>query len=101
MENYETVVAALQGLKTKGYLLNFNLAFDSIKCTEKNICLNPTEFEIVAVYRFEGETNPSDEDVVYAIASKDGTIKGSLTSAYGVYADALSNEMIQKISMHK
>ena len=101
MENYETVVAALNGLKAKGYSLDFNIAFDKIICNDTNVCLNPHEFEITEVYRFEGDTNPDDEDIVYAIESKDGTIKGTMSSAYGLYADAVSNDMIQKLAMHK
>jgi hypothetical protein len=101
MENYETVVAALAGLKSRGYQLNFNIAFDKIICNDTGICLNPHEFEIKEVHRFEGDTNPGDEDVVYAIASKDGSIKGSMTSAYGVYADSASTEMLQKLAMHQ
>jgi hypothetical protein len=100
MENYETVVAALNGLKANGYVLDFNLAFDKIICHEKGLCLNPHEFEITEVFRFEGDTNPSDEDVVYAIQSKDGTLKGSMSSAYGMYADTISTEMLQKLAMH-
>ena len=83
MENYETVVAALNGLKAKGYSLDFNIAFDKIICNDTDICLNPHEFEITEVHRFEGDTNPDDEDIVYAIESKDGTIKGTMSSAYG------------------
>lgn len=101
METYETVVDALNGLKTRGYTLDFNIAFDKLICSNNEICLNPTEFEITEVYRFEGETNPSDEDIVYAVEAKNGTIKGVVTSAFGMYADAISTEMIQKLSMHK
>ncbi len=101
MENYDTVVAALNGLKARGFTHDFNIDFNNIICAEKNICLNPDEFEITGVYRFEGETNPSDEDVVYSVESKDGEIKGTITSAFGMYADSISNDMIQKLSMHK
>jgi len=101
MQSYDTVTSALTGLKSKGYKLDFNVAFDNIKCEEHNIYLNPNEFEIVEVFRFEGDTNPSDEDVVYAVESKDGKLKGTITSAFGMYADSVSNEMIQKLSMHK
>ncbi len=98
MQYYDTVVEALKGLKEKGFTLDFNISFDSIKCEEHNICLNPHEFEIIEVYRFEGDTNPSDEDIVFAIESKDGTIKGTMTSAYGMYADSLNTEMIKKLA---
>lgn len=100
MDNYDTVTGALNGLKAKGYTLDFNISFDKIICKETNYCLNLHEFEIIEVHRFEGDTNPSDEDIVYAVQSKDGKIKGVITSAYGMYADSISNEMIQKLSIH-
>lgn len=100
MENYDTVVAALNGLKAKGYNLDFNIAFDNIKCEEHNVCLNPHEFEIIAVYRFEGDTNPSDEDVVYAVESKDGKLKGTITSAYGMYSETVNDAMLKKLTIH-
>ena len=100
MENYDTVVAALEGLKARGYTLDFNIAFDNIICRQNDICLNPNEFEITEVHRFEGQTNPDDQDVVYGVTSLDGSIKGSITSAYGMYADGLSTDMIRKLSKH-
>lgn len=52
------------------------------------------------MYRFEGDTDPADEAVVYAIESKAG-LKGILVNAYGLYANTMSNEIIQKLSFHK
>ena len=100
MENYDTVTGALNGLRKKGYTLDFNLAFDKLICTQNDECLNPSEFEITETYRFEGESNPSDEDVVYAIESKDKNLKGVLTSAYGMYADTVDTDMIKKLSFN-
>ncbi|HMO61739.1 MAG TPA: phosphoribosylpyrophosphate synthetase [Ferruginibacter sp.] len=99
MKSYDTISAAIAGLKAKGYSLDFNISFDTIKCDEHNICLNPSEFEITEVHRFEGETNPSDEEVLYAIQSKDGKQRGTFVSAFGIYADAVSNDMLQKLSI--
>ena len=100
MESYDTVVDALNGLKARGYTVNFNIAFDKLMCSENKICLNPNEFEIVEIHRFEGNSNPADADVVYAVKSITGDIKGVITSAFGLYADAESTEMISKLSMH-
>lgn len=100
MQQYDTVVAAVEGLRSRGYSLDFNLDFDKIKCAQSGQCLNPAAFEITEVHRFEGETNPADEDVVYAVESIDGQLKGVLTSAFGTYADAATNDMIQKLTMH-
>ena len=100
MKSFDTVTEAVRDLKARGFNIDFNVAFDQLICSNDNIRLNPDEFEIVEVYRFEGESNPSDEDVVYAVESKDEKVKGVLTSAFGTYADAMSSDMLQKLSMH-
>ncbi|MBL7695343.1 MAG: phosphoribosylpyrophosphate synthetase [Ferruginibacter sp.] len=101
MEAYDTVVEALNGLKERGYTTNFNIAFEKLICSEKKHVLNPDEFEITEVYRFEGDTNPGDEDVVYAVESKNGDIKGVFSGAFGLYADSVSTDMLRKLAMHK
>ena len=101
MKSYDTVTEALKDLKERGFNIDFNISADKITDTANSISLHPDEFEIVESYRFEGDSDPDDEDVVYAVASKDGKIKGVITSAYGMYADPASNRIIQKLSMHK
>jgi hypothetical protein len=101
MESYDTVTSALTGLKARGYNLDFNIAFDKLMCSDNIVSLDPNQFEITAVYRFEGDSNPDDEDVVYAVESLDGSIKGTFTSAFGLYADTVSTKMLQKLTMHK
>jgi hypothetical protein len=58
--------------------------------------LYPNDFVIDKFFRFEGASNPDDSSIVYAISSKDG-LKGTLIDAYGVYADSLTNDMIEKL----
>ena len=99
MITYDTVSEAVNGLKGRGFGVDFNLLENCLVCHSDKFDVH--DFEIVEVYRFEGDTNPSDEDVVYAIESKDGNIKGIITSAFGLYADEISSEMIRKLSIHK
>jgi len=101
MPDYDTLSATINSLKARGFTKDFNIAFDKLVCLDTNECLNPHEFEITEVYRFEGETNPSDEAVVYAIQSKDGKMKGVMVNAYGIYADPVSDEMIRKLSIRR
>lgn len=101
MRSYDTVTEALKDLKQRGYTVDFNIGFDKIICSNNEIYLHPEEFEIVEFYRFEGDSNPADEEVVYAIGSKDGKTKGVMASAFGMYADSISNELLQKLSIHK
>ncbi|MCC2545692.1 hypothetical protein LJY25_04485 [Hymenobacter sp. BT175] len=46
----------------------------------------PEEVTIVDFYRFEGESDPDDMSILYAIQCADG-VKGTLSNAFGVYAD--------------
>ncbi len=46
MTTYDTVTEALAGLKTRGYKIDFNLAFDRVICQESGIFLYPSDFEI-------------------------------------------------------
>jgi hypothetical protein len=97
MLTYETVSAALDGLKAQGYTLDFNLCHDHLDCQVHGVQLYPEDFHIEAVYRFEGETDPADEAVVYAIASDKHAIKGVFVDGYGVSATSASSEMLAKL----
>ncbi len=87
MKYYDTVVEALNDLNKRGFTIDLNIAFDKKLCAQYDKCLSPSEFEITEIYRFEGSTNPSDEDIIYAVSSKDGKIKGIFIEAFGVYSN--------------
>ena len=98
MVSYDTVTQAVNDLKKRGYTMDFNLAENCIVCHEEKF--NPDEFEITEVYRFEGETDPADEAIVFAIESNMG-LKGVLVNAFGIYSEPMSDAMIKKLSFHK
>jgi hypothetical protein len=100
MYNYDTVTQAIEGLKKRGYDIDFNLDSenDSIRCTTLPVSLKPSEFEITEFYRFEGNSDPGDEAIVYGIESRKGQ-KGILVNGFGVSADTMSNDMIKKLSV--
>jgi hypothetical protein len=93
---YDTVAQAVNGLKDRGFTMDFNLENDHIRCQGHPERLGADEFEIVEVYRFEGNSDPGDEAIVYGIQSKHG-IKGVLVNGFGISADSLSNTMIEKL----
>jgi hypothetical protein len=98
MYTYDTVSQAVNGLKQRGYTIDFNLESDRIICHQTPISLMPAEFEITEVYRFEGNSDPADEAVVYAIESKHGH-KGVLVNGFGISSETVGEEMIKKLSV--
>ena len=93
---YDTVSAAVNGLKKRGFNTDFNLTENCIVCHQDKF--DPADFEIVEVYRFEGNTDPADEAIVYGIESKTG-LKGVLVNAYGPYSDSMSADMAAKLKI--
>lgn len=96
MITYNTVSEAVEGLHQRGYLEDFSLASDHLSCAARNLKFNPDEFEVDETHRFEGETDPADEAVVYGISSNDG-LKGVMVNAYGTYAESASAELVKKL----
>ena len=93
-----TVTEVLQYLGDKGYNLNFKIKESYLICDEDQKCtLNPSEFEIDYIFRFEGATNPDDEEIVYALSSHLRDVKGVIVNAFGPNADSVSAEMIEKL----
>ena len=96
MQTYDTLTEALDGLRKEGFTLDYNLKHDRLHCQTNNIELQPADFDIVNVYRFEGMTDPGDEAVLYAVEAKNGG-KGTLVDAYGAYSESISSEMAEKL----
>ena len=93
--HYGTVTEALEAFRKQGFTVDFNLDEDCIVCDIDKF--EADEFEIVDVYRYEGDTDPADEATVYAIESKSG-LKGVLVTGYGVSSDTISDAILKKLT---
>ena len=97
MKAFDTVTEAINNLQLRGYTYDFKVNKDCLFCDEKRIQLKPEEFEIDEVYRFEGNSDPGDENIVYAISSQHHHLKGILVSAFGTYSEITSDELLSKL----
>ena len=94
---YDTLSQALAALRAQGYVQDFNLEPECLYCASEQIRLRPEDFHVQQTHRFEGPTDPADNAVLYAIASVDGRLRGTLVNAYGTYAEPLAAEMRHKL----
>lgn len=100
---YDTVSEAMRELRKRGYTIDFSSALheDSFILRFRTEMLSPKEFEIDHFYRFEGETDPGDGMIVYAISSKKNDLKGIVVNAYGMYADKSTSAIVRKLEVHQ
>ncbi|QKG53864.1 hypothetical protein [Hymenobacter sp. BRD67] len=96
-EEMTSLVTVEKKLNSQGYTHDFTVRGGRL-CTmddDSARTYSPEETTIIDYFRFEGESNPDDMAILYAVETSDGT-KGTISSAYGTYA----NEDVDKFILH-
>ncbi|KIX22805.1 hypothetical protein SY27_03035 [Flavobacterium sp. 316] len=91
--HYASVSEALTLLKEKGFVYDYNIH-------ENEIMENPKDFEIVHIYRYEGDSNPDDEAFVYGIKSKSGE-KGVFVTGSSANSISEASKVLIDLSIKK
>jgi len=77
---------AIAALARRGYTAEFVVDGSRLRVANTDRGFPPEQLRIRDYYRFEGTSDPDDMSVIYALEARDGT-RGTLTDAYGAYAD--------------
>lgn len=80
-----TLTSVLERLRVKKHDNEFRMTPQGFT-PGNNKYYNPEDLKIIRTYRFEGESDPGDNTIVYLIEAKDGLIGYSM-DAYGAYSD--------------
>jgi hypothetical protein len=88
----ERITKAVQN----GYTDNLKVTKQGLYSSQKDKTYIPAEVQIIDFYRFEGQSDPADNAIMYIIETKDG-VKGTLIDAYGTYADENVNKFIIEV----
>lgn len=91
MYHYATVSAALEELTEKGYTVDFNIQ-------EDRIINSPDDFQIMHVYRYEGDSDPGDEATVYGIKSSTGE-KGVFVAGLSPFTEKSAAMVLNELSI--
>lgn len=93
-----SLVTVEKKLNSQGYTHDFTVQGGRLTTMDNDSArtFSPEETTIVDYFRFEGESNPDDMAILYAIETTDGT-KGTVSSAYGTYANQDVDEFILQV----
>lgn len=80
-----TLTAVIEKLRVKKFDNEFRWQENGFSASKGKV-YQPSDLEIIKVYRFEEITDPSDTCILYLIEAKDGLVGYSL-DAYGVYSN--------------
>lgn len=92
---FDTLSEAVNQLTSDGYKEDFQAGADHFIANYSKRIYMPFELRIIAHFRFEGDTDPDDSSIVFAIQTLDGT-KGTLVMSYGAF-HGQNEELIQQI----
>jgi len=97
-EDMKTLATCVNKLVLDGYDTNFKVSEDgnSLLSLTKEKMYTPEEVDIVNFYRFEGASDPADNSILYVLKTHNGE-KGTLTDAYGPYADLNVTKFIDRV----
>jgi hypothetical protein len=97
-EEERSLVNVERQLNKDGFTADFRVAGGRLYPLgdDRSAGFAPGEVTIVDFYRFEGESNPDDMSILYAIETAGG-IKGTISSAYGTYADPEVDEFLKTV----
>lgn len=90
----ETLSETLHELISMGYTYDFNTQDEYLEFHKINYPLSPNEFQIDRIYRFEGDSDPEYQSILYAISSEKFNLRGTLVNGYGNSADAKAAGLI-------
>ncbi|MEP2770694.1 MAG: hypothetical protein ABJH05_01010 [Fulvivirga sp.] len=93
--NLKTLVEVLNDLKDQGYTTDFNYVNGQLAALGSTDKYKPEDIIIKEEFRFEGESNPADSSILYALEAKDGT-KGTLVDSYGADSHTDLEEFLKK-----
>ena len=82
----KTLSSCIESLQKQGYIKNFMVNDKGLYDIEADKVYTPELVKIPNFYRFEGESDPGDSSILYAIETEDG-VKGLLSDSYGPYSD--------------
>jgi len=100
-ESFGTLSETINGLIEIGYIHDFNIHEESLVCSIHKATLSPEDFQIDKVYRFEGNSNPDDQSILYAISSAKFNMKGILVNGYGISWDESTSKLVEKLHTHQ
>jgi hypothetical protein len=89
--HYNTLAAALDEIKAKGFNLDFNLEENSF--FKEAGLFKIEDFRIVDIFRYEGSTDRADEISLYALESIDER-KGFFLASYGAFTDEYATKVL-------
>src|SRR3982751_7054794 len=100
MPYMRSLTTCLNRMVNEGYTEDFVITEEGLESSHEHRNYKPEQIQVVNFFRFEGESDPDDNAILYVIETNDGT-KGTLIDAYGVYNDPMLSKFMKDVETIK
>ena len=96
-----TMTSLVNKVVKDGFSDTFKVTGRGLYSCAKSRYYRPEQVSVINFYRFEGQSDPADNSIMYVIETTDGA-QGTLVDAYGPYADVAVNDFMDEVeNIHK
>lgn len=92
----KSLTNCLNKMVQEGYSENFTITDKGLASIQYHNYYQPDQIAVVNFFRFEGESDPDDNAILYVIETNDG-VRGTLVDAYGVYTDSKLSQFMKNV----
>jgi hypothetical protein len=93
----ETLTDAVARLASAGYRGSFLAREGRLTSIETEQHFAPEDLVVCEVVRFEGDSDPGDMTVLFAMQTSDGSVRGTFVAGYGTATDAESAAVVARL----
>lgn len=93
----ETLIDALARLAAAGFRDSFRVLGGALWAIEASRAIAPEQLVLVETVRFEGDSDPQDELVLFALRAEDGSLSGTWLVSYGAHTDGESAGVMRRL----
>jgi len=93
----ETLDVAITRLERAGYVDALRASADGFLAVRTGRIHPPETLIVDEIVRFEGESDPADEAVLFALRSRDQSMRATFVATYGPSADPVGGSLIKRL----
>ena len=94
----ETLAEAIARLEALGFRDSFAPSTGGLRALSAGRLFSPAELMVEEVVRFEGESDPSEQAILFALRSSAGDVRGTFVAGYGALTDPARAEIVRGLA---
>ena len=95
--SFSTLTDAIAAFDARGYLEIFRADPEGLRASHEDRIFPPSELQVDGRARIEGDSNPDEETIVFALRDPKTDLKGTFIAIFGPNVDPIDAAAIQSL----